>query len=406
MNAVKNDRTEPLLLVVEKENDVSTDHSPPAKTGKWATFFLYTHLALFGLVGCYIRMRLENNWDTFASEKELKAETMILFEDLPINMLGCFIIGMLMAPREEGNTKEYVLFPSTWTMFQENPALTKGLRTGLCGALTTYATWNQDMTELMLNGPQKHGLLASIIYTVFSYLIGTILSFAMVAMGEYFAIYVEEQINKRTTKLLGEGQTSHTVQRNKSVFPFQVFISVVFFATYAFIFYQIMTNPGAFQAQDDVSDGKEWAGMLMAPFGVFLRAYLGKKFNGKYKYFFYGTFLANLLACALDGVLYGLLVAFEDPKYPNTSIDTKRKYMTSGLLFTTLTTAFTSGFAGSLSTVSTFMTELWKLNRQRKGQIPKAMFQYLLATIVSTAIVSYAFNVAFRDVDLYDTYYA
>ena len=80
--------------------------------------------------------------------------------------------------------------------------------------------------------------------------------------------------------------------------------------------------------------------------------------------------------------------------------------MTTGLLFVTLTQALTSGFAGSLSTVSTFMTELWKLNRQRKGQIPKAMFQYLLATIVSTAIVSYAFNRAFREVDLYDTYYA
>jgi hypothetical protein len=65
-----------------------------------------------------------------------------LFLDLPANMLGCFIMGALSSSSDVPGVKNMpvAIFGSNkW--LQQAKALHLGLRTGLCGSLTTFSSW-------------------------------------------------------------------------------------------------------------------------------------------------------------------------------------------------------------------------------------------------------------------------
>lgn len=93
-------------------------------------------------------------------------------------------------------------------------------------------------------------------------------------------------------------------------------------------------------------DNKLWLATLLAPLGAFSRWYLGKLFNGKWSIPI-GTLIANLFGSIL---LMALLVCFHESNDP--------------LEETIWIEAVTKGFCGCLSTVSSFVGELFALKRK------------------------------------------
>jgi len=93
-------------------------------------------------------------------------------------------------------------------------------------------------------------------------------------------------------------------------------------------------------------DNKLWLATLLAPLGAFSRWYTGKLWNGKWSIPM-GTLFANLSASIL---LMALLVIFHEPNDP--------------LKETLWIEAVTKGFCGCLSTVSSFVGELFALKRK------------------------------------------
>jgi len=93
-------------------------------------------------------------------------------------------------------------------------------------------------------------------------------------------------------------------------------------------------------------DNKLWLAALLAPLGAFSRWYLGKLFNGRWSIPI-GTLIANLFGSIL---LMTLLVAFHQSNDP--------------LEETIVIEAVTKGFCGCLSTVSSFVGELFALKRK------------------------------------------
>ena len=84
------------------------------------------------------------------------------FPDLPSNMLGCFVMGLLAAASTVGleNKKLVVLLAGSHT-WQHMPELHIGLRTGYCGSLTTFASWQLDLTEELIGGQVLPSLLST-----------------------------------------------------------------------------------------------------------------------------------------------------------------------------------------------------------------------------------------------------
>lgn len=75
------------------------------------------------------------------------------FVDLPSNMLGSFIMGLLTTAATIGlDSKKPVAILPERNAWQRNSELHVGLRTGYCGSLTTFASWELAMVQLLIGG--------------------------------------------------------------------------------------------------------------------------------------------------------------------------------------------------------------------------------------------------------------
>jgi fluoride ion exporter CrcB/FEX len=116
----------------------------------------------------------------------------VLFQDLPANILGCFIIGML----SNGDTLASVLrlpFARTdlaalpaGSALQRHTSLHVGMRTGLCGSLTTFASWELQ-TVLMAVGGTKIKLGAQWTQSICGLILSSMCSMASLVMGQHAA---------------------------------------------------------------------------------------------------------------------------------------------------------------------------------------------------------------------------
>lgn len=91
--------------------------------------------------------------------------------------------------------------------------------------------------------------------------------------------------------------------------------------------------------------------ILFAPFGALLRFYISKYLNTKFVNFPLGTFSANLLGT----LLHGVLTILSRGKLPH------QGRLVSDVLVCHIISGFNDGFCGALTTVSTFVVELFAL---------------------------------------------
>ena len=87
------------------------------------------------------------------------------FATLTVNVLGCFLIGILFAMSDRGN----VLSPE-WRIL---------LTTGFCGGFTTFSTFSYESLRLMQDGEYLY-LAAYVFISVFVGLTATYLGIALV----------------------------------------------------------------------------------------------------------------------------------------------------------------------------------------------------------------------------------
>lgn len=311
------------------------------------------------------------------------------FDDLPANMLGCFIMGLLC----DGNTSARLMrcsvadveptsaarveidyikkMPLTLMPGLESgtmPTLLLGLRTGFCGSLTTFSSWNAAMARLLVVGDIGDAIAG--------YLIGLMLSCACYRAGQQVGLYW----SLLWSKLMPTGPNGSCEVRlaacchNYSVLARATCVLLLLgtFAGEAAAFI-LSSTPSQLSTNLLLA-------LFFAPLGVILRWWLSS-FNGKCsRTFCLGTFAANMLACAVSAAVEVIDIRYTDAWTQD---------VTSGISI---------GFAGSLSTVSTFIAEV--LDKLESIRVPAKGLDswrrsgafYAAVTIVVGAVLSLAIS--------------
>jgi len=113
-----------------------------------------------------------------------------LFLDLPANILGSFIMGIL-TPLNKDIPAIPWLKASHWR--QTNTGIHLALRTAFCGSLTTFASWNTQMVVMMYGYDTKLG--PQIAPALFGYIIGLMCAISSYLFGRHAAHWLTSWIN-------------------------------------------------------------------------------------------------------------------------------------------------------------------------------------------------------------------
>eukprot|EP00270_Netrium_digitus_P005393 TRINITY_DN1708_c0_g1_i1.p1 TRINITY_DN1708_c0_g1~~TRINITY_DN1708_c0_g1_i1.p1 ORF type:complete len:364 (+),score=45.97 TRINITY_DN1708_c0_g1_i1:291-1382(+) len=251
---------------------------------------LLCHLAIFGFLGVLIRFGLE----IFFGPEHLHVtdNQSSLFIDMPANMVGSFIMGWVG-----------VVFKPLLSSVSTDLAV--GLSTGLCGSITTFASWNQQMLSLGAEGDW--------VFALTTYLLGIQVSYASLVIGIDSAEWLLHALEAR--------KSSHPTNATKDLMTAQnefdrKWISLICSLVLAV---GMWIASGIATATDDGSDKRKklWIACNLAPVGVWVRWYLSR-FNGRklwepLDWLPWGTLATNVGAASLESVVSLLQLRFSGP---------------------------------------------------------------------------------------------
>nr|CAD1818528.1 unnamed protein product [Ananas comosus var. bracteatus] len=264
------------------------------------------------------------------SDLALTSDDSLLYLDLPANILGCFLIGWFG-----------IVFKTDICQISDH--LVVGLTTGYLGSLTTFSGWNQKMLDLSANG-----------YWLFAFA-GIILG--MFIVNESITIGVESAEALR--KWLLQQFNKSLANFKSKLEQWRVEIRIQNIAVIILLFLAMLAICGT-------------------P-GVWVRWYLARLNGqglGKKRYFKWlpiGTLCANVLAASLMAVLAIL-----------NKLVNKRRY-------SILISGVQLGFLGCLSTVSTFVAEVYTM--RQSGNKARAFFYTALTFLLSFALGTLIYSV-------------
>jgi len=342
-----------------------------------------------------------------------------LFIDLPANMLGSFILG-LMTPL----SKDIPSIP--WLKkdhhFQQNIQMHMSIRTGFCGSLTTFSSWNTQMIIMMVGKGTVLG--AQIVPALMGYIIGTSLSISSFLFGRQCASFLYHLRQSKCRDLLNttndiesndqnNGNSTGYSRRHQYNFPkfftfdfpkFFTFdhkddennndssnndgarnkhgiwnrllkaLDIIVYGSYSPILFAVILF-GFFVLGDYVMKSQFhkllWVMSLISPIGAIIRwrlSFLNNKWfqnSNPWKYLPIGTLISNIAACIISILCAALL--------SRSGTDTEVR--------TLILNALKIGLAGSMSTVSTFVKEIVHLSEN-----PQSSFLPTLYTVGSIII--------------------
>lgn len=118
----------------------------------------------------------------------------IVFADLPANLLGCFFMGLM----QDGTTLGLAIpLPVAWLSplsgFQSMTAIHLAIKTGFCGSLTTFSSWNSDMIVLMFGSGYNRS--SQFMSALFGYLIGMETALGSYVFGTTVAKWLHRLVN-------------------------------------------------------------------------------------------------------------------------------------------------------------------------------------------------------------------
>lgn len=319
----------PMAVVVHRATS-----SPPQAVGKdrqklppaLEALSIWSHLAFFSIAGVAIRYGLEK---LFGPEvANVTSDSSVAFIDLPANMLGSFVMGWVG-----------MVFKKDLLMYSEPLAI--GLSTGLCGSITTFASWNQRMLAILTTGLWVRALAG--------YLLGLELAYVSFQVGidsaQGFAALVEKVQSERERggrpRWLAP-KPEHLNRRWASL--------VLFFP----LSVALMIAAAIGTSLDVKVIGRRylWLALATAPFGTLVRYFLSRlngRGLGQRRYLQWlpiGTLATNTLASMLEAVL----------SVTNLAATNSNSTLIIG--------ALQLGFCGCMSTVSTLVNEMSALHAQ------------------------------------------
>lgn len=152
--------------------------------------------------------------------------------DLPASMLGCLFMGFLSTASVLGlKSMKSLAFLPAHSCLQDKKELQVGLRTGYCGSLTTFASWEVSLLQLLIGS--KGGGGGQWQQWLWGHIIGFELAFASHLVGQHAALGlhrwllrdgvqdpVEEELSDfdRPTEPQEEGQDSYGSNEANEVF--------------------------------------------------------------------------------------------------------------------------------------------------------------------------------------------
>ncbi len=242
-----------------------------------------------------------------------------------------------------------------------------GIRTGLCGSLTTYSSWNTQMV-LMMDGTANPILGSQIPAALFGYVLGLQTSLASYRAGRVLGVWCSHARSGRNPHVFfddapppsGSRLDNNTNTRPRRCHHRRHHLHWITPAVLSIVVGALIALYVAGDAYWDVHYYRElWIGSILAPFGTLCRWKLGT-LNGKLggvvrggnggerRWFPRGTFLANFLGCAISA-------AFAAWAIVRSTDDGAQAWEIP------ISNAISLGIAGCLSTVSTFAKECVEL---------------------------------------------
>eukprot|EP01084_Bolivina_argentea_P071854 130545_1 len=316
--------------------------------------FLVTLIAVisFAGLGTYIRVSLSELISPFN-----------LFSLVP-NIVGSLILGV---------TKGATL---------KHKYLNKGIGTGLCGSITTFSSFNYEFNILIINS--NPNIRLALIFIAVTFIISCIAFYIGESISKCISnIFTQEKqydeldeitgtnptviktddINlKLETKIQTQIENNETEtemvqvtqikidENDKTKVCKQIKLLVILEWIMFFIIMNGMVIFLCFTIDDAL-----WLASLLAPFGVATRFYLGLKFNKNNRFGIpIGTLMANILGSLLLTLVIVISKQSEDIRDETIWIE-----------------GITKGFCGCLSTVSSFVGELFTLQRDGMKELQK-----------------------------------
>ena len=451
----KDNQTKHELKIEEDDELTKDDETKQTQSTFQSVFSLFTshewmsivYLSAFAIIGSTIRLFLgrifggdcesppeQNDYlSPFSTCVTASGQTAqaggALFIDLPANMVGSFFMGIL-TPVDK-NIPSLPWLKSDHPM-QNNLSMHTSIRTGLCGSLTTFSSWNTQMIIMMIGSGSNTVLGSQIAPALMGYVLGLILAVSSFLGGRQFAsaIYyhrngttstnvnednyeyeddlnitqdIESYIDQDSITYTNSREGAETVSTQPKIIFSKLFTakvkkdgsstslcdkmskcidltihgwySPIVFTTLLFILFLV----------GDYAFGNKfhrylWVTSMMAPLGTILRwqlsFYNGKLFQQSktWKYLPAGTLLCNMLACIVSASCAAI-----DSKLNENDDETARL-----ILY-----AIKVGFAGNLSTVSTFVKEIIHLSEKKKKI--GLSYYYAFGTILICCITSLCF---------------
>lgn len=137
------------------------------------------------------------SWAPCITNSGLSTPGGALFLDIIANMVGSFFMGLLQrgAQLQLDNDLPLAFLPAS-SSFQEWSELHLGLRTGFCGSLTTFASWNNQMVIMACGGKgtvQSTQWLAALV----GYIIGMEVALTSFHLGKHVALLLHSFANPK-----------------------------------------------------------------------------------------------------------------------------------------------------------------------------------------------------------------
>ena len=298
---------------------------------------------LFGLLGVTTSGMTEQTGGAF-------------FVDLPANMLGSFIMGVLVS-----NPDVWLPWLKADHSLQQNRQFYVAMTTGMCGSLTTFSSWNSQMV-VMLDGSQTV-LGPQIVTALYGYILGLMAPMASFIFGTHVSSWIHNWRNPL------EGLPTNIGDNLPPIIQFSR--SGLGKCSFCTLLKALVLGPNVglallgmlmilFLVGDLVFDSSYcralWLSAIFSPPGALLRWSLASRWNGVtlrqgLDWLYLGTFAANILASIISILIQ--------------AIELRYFQRTSGQNWTlTIITGLRVGGAGSLSTVSTLVKELHDISNQ------------------------------------------
>jgi fluoride ion exporter CrcB/FEX len=131
------------------------------------------------------------------------------FTDLPANAIGCFLMGLLVtggADDDTATTTTPVFHTIPMAMlpkncfFQQWTVTHVGMRTGFCGALTTFASWNTQMVVMICGGSATEIGSSQWVSAFWGYLVGLFVALESFVLGKSVAFALSRRFNPQEAK--------------------------------------------------------------------------------------------------------------------------------------------------------------------------------------------------------------